>query len=186
MAKKGLDYVAFAKYEYSNGTTTYSDGVHLSPAASFNAAINTNVQNDYGDNYAVESVSEVTGGTLSVELTNEDSDIYSFLLGAVKGVTGATGSEVTSIKSKTSDVPPLVGAAAIGESGSKYKIRLYKKCQFSEPNDDNTTRQEATAFGHITLSGNILIPEDKEWRIIEEYNTLDAAIAALKTLFGIT
>lgn len=181
MARKGLDYVAFAKYSYLNGTTTYSQGVKLSTAASFNANINSNVVNDYGDNRSVETVSEVTGGDVSAELNNDEAVLYAFLMGAT--VTENQGK--TTIVSNANDVPPLVGAAAIGKTGNVYRLKVYKKCQFSEPNDENTTKQESTVFTHTTVSGRIFIPEDGEWRIMEDYSTLADAIAAIEALFHI-
>lgn len=182
MAKKGLDYVAFAKYSCLGGTTTYSDGVKLSPAAAFNVTVNSNTSKDYGDNRAVETVSEVTGGTLSVELNDDNANIYSYLLGAEAST--ETGTEAV-FKSNANDDPPLVGAAAIGKTGNKWRLKVYKKCQFSEPNDENTTKQESTTFGHVTLPGELLIPEDGEWRIVKDFSTLAAAITALETMFDI-
>lgn len=181
MARKGLDYVAFAKYSYLNGTTTYSNGIKLSTAAGFNVTVNSSVVNDYGDNRAVETVSEVTGGDISTELNNDDAALYGFLIGAT--VTENQG-KVT-IVSNVNDKPPLVGAAAIGKTGNVYRLKVYKKCQFSEPNDENTTKQENITFTHTTVSGRMIIPEDGEWRIMEDYSTLADAIAAIEALFHI-
>lgn len=181
MARKGLDYVAFAKYSYLNGTTTYSQGAKLSTAVGFNVNLNNSVVNDYGDNRVVETVSEVTGGDVSVELNNDDAALYAFLVGAT--VTENQGK--TTIVSNANDEPPLVGAAAIGKTGNVWRLKIYKKCQFSEPNDENATKQESVTFTHTTLSGRMIVPEDGEWRIMEDYSTLADAIAAVEALFHI-
>ena len=177
MAKKGLSYSAFSHYHYENGITTYTDGRKLSPAAAFNAGIAAADVIDYGDDHDVEVYDAVTGGNLTVELNNDNDEMYTYLLGAKM--------DGESVVSNTRDEHPYLGAAVIGPSGDKYVAKVYKKCRFSEPADDNATRTDTITFGHLSIPGRILIPEDGEWRIRQSFETLEAAIAWVVELFDI-
>jgi phi13 family phage major tail protein len=181
MAKKGLAYVAFAKYHYTNGTTTYTDGIHPSTAVTLNASITHADVTDYGDDRAVETDTSPTSGSISVELNNDEDVLYTYLRGATTQGSGTA----ESIVSNVDDDAPYVAVAGVGKSGSNYVAKVYVKCQFSEPNDDNTTRTDTPAFGHITMPGKILIPEDGTWRIRKTFSTLAAAIAWIGELFNV-
>ncbi len=176
MAKKGIEYAVFGLLDEKTGT--YSGGKYLSPVVNFNGAPAKSNASDYGDNRALETDNSVTGGTLSIELNNDEDEIYVFLLGHEKSENGAIAYNVN-------DTPPYVGCGAVGKSGGKYVGKFYTKVQFGEPNDDNTTRQENTTFNHVTLEGTILIPEDGTWKIRQEFDTLEAAKEWLNKKVGI-
>lgn len=178
MAKKGIEYAVFGLLDEKAGT--YSGGKYLSPVAGFNGSPTKSSVTDYGDNRALETDNSVTGGTLSVELNDDDDEIYVFLLGHKKDEEGGE------IVYNVNDVAPYVGCGAVGISGNKYIAKFYKKVQFSEPNDDNTTKQENTTFGHVTVEGTILIPEDGNWRLRKGFDTLAEAKKYLNDLVGIT
>ena len=88
------------------------------------------------------------------------------------------------------DVAPYVGIGAIGtsrRSGANVFVgKFYKKVQFGEPNDENSTKQETTTFGHDSIEGTILIPEDGIWKEEGEFKTEAEAEAWLKKKVGIT
>ena len=178
MSKKGLRYVAFGKLQNDG---TYSQGKHLSPAASLSGSANISDVKDYGDDRVVETDKSVTGGTLSVELNNDEDDIYTMLLGH-----RPSASEAGDVVYKDSDTPPIVGVGAIGKSGSNWVAKWYPMVQFHEPNDDNATRQEATNFGHITLEGDILVGDDGIWKEHKRLTTLAAAKTWLNGKAGIS
>ena len=165
MSKKGLRYVAFAKLKADG---TYENGKHLSPAAAFNANANASDVKDYGDDR-------------TVELNNDDDEMYVYLLGHTQ-TTGENGE----IISNADDVAPYVGAAAVGKSGSKWVAKVYNKCQFAEPNDENSTKEETVNFNHISLEGDILIPEDGNWKRRKSFDTFAAAKTYVDTLFNVT
>lgn len=178
MSKKGLRYVAFAHLKADG---TYENGKHLSPAAAFNANANASDVKDYGDDRVVETDKSVTGGTITVELNNDDDEMYVYLLGHTQ-TTGENGEIISNVD----DVAPYVGAAAVGKSGSKWVAKVYNKCQFSEPNDENSTKEEAAKFDHISLEGDILIPEDGNWKRRKSFDTFAAAKTYVDTLFNVT
>lgn len=179
MAKKGLEYVVFGKLQ-ENGT--YKEGKRLSPAAAFNGTPAKSNAKDYGDNVLQEVDNSVTGATLSVELNNDVDEIYTYLLGHTK-----TEGENGEISFKSTDEAPFVGVGAVGMSENKWVVKFYTKVKFSEPNDENQTKQENTTFTHVTLEGEAMVPEDsKEWKIRATFGTLKAAKDWLNKKVGIT
>lgn len=183
MAKKGLRYVAFGLWE-SDGTYTTGQGKHLSPAAGFSASATTSDVKDYGDDRVVETDKSVTGGTLNVELNNDEDEMYTYLLGA-KTTTGS-GEDAGKIVSNVDDVAPFVGAGCVGKSGSKWVAKIYLKTQFAEPADENSTKEENTTFNHISLEGDILTQENGEWRWRKSFATFEAAKTWVDTVLGVT
>jgi hypothetical protein len=187
MAKKGIRYAVFATRTVTTSgstvTVSYTGGKTLSPVAAYNGTVNKTDAKDYGDDVVVDVDKVVTGGTLSVELNNDEDEIYTMLLGHTKST--------NEIEYKDSDQAPFVGTGAIGQSGAKWKARWYPKVQFSEPNDENTTRQENVTFGHVTLEGEILIPndggdDDGLWKVTEVFDTFTAAKTWLDGKAGIS
>ena len=171
MAKKGIRYAVFATAtEAADGTITYADGKNISPVAGFNGSITQATGKDYGDDIVVDTDNSVTGGTLTVELNEDDDDIYTYLLGHSK----LTGTD-TAIQYNEADVAPFVGVGAIGRSGNSWVAKWYTKVQFHEPADDNATKQENVTFGHVTLEGDILIPKNGLWKERETFQTEAAA-----------
>lgn len=186
MAKKGIQYAVFAKLtESDNGASlSYSNGKYLSPVASYTGTPNNSNVKDYGDDRCVEVANETLGGTLSVELNNDAEDIFTLLLGHTKGATGATGAGEISFG--INDEIPYVGTGAIGKSGSQYRAIWYPKVIFSEPTDENTTKQESTAFGHITLEGEIIPLASGIWKVEKRFDSLSAAKTWLNGKAGIS
>lgn len=176
MAKKGIEYAVFGLLQEDK---SYKDGKYLSPVAGFNGTPTKSNVTDYGDNRALETDNSVTGGTLSVELNDDNDDIYVFLLGHKKD--DQSGEIVYNVN----DRPPLVGCGAIGQSGEKYVGKFYRKVQFGEPNDENSTKQENVTFAHTTIEGTILIPDDGIWKERQTFDTLEAAKTWLNGKAGI-
>ena len=183
MAKKGIRYAVFAHAtEAADGTITYSDAKNISPVAGFNGSVNKSTGKDYGDDRVVDSDDSVIGGSLTVELTDDEDDIYTFLLGHSKD----TGSSSNAVTYDVADEPPFVGCGAYGPSGSKWVAKWYSKVKFSEPNDDNVTKQETVTFGHTTLEGDILIPANGKWKFRETFTTEEAAKAWINARAGLS
>ena len=181
MAKKGIRYAVFGIYNEttvgSTTTITYTGGKRLSPVAAFNGTPNVANAKDYGDDGTVETVNEALGATLSVELTNDDMEIFTMLLGhqLVDGVLTYTNS----------DEPPYVGCGAIGLSGSMWRAKIYTKVRFAEPSDDNSTKQESISFNHITLEGDAIMDGNGVWKKEKEFATEAAAKEWLNTQLGV-
>lgn len=177
MAKKGIEYAVFGLWQEEGGT--YTGGKWLSPVAGLTGTPTKSNVKDYGDNRVVETDNSVTGGTLSLELNNDADEIYTFLLGHKEG------QQKKGVVYNVNDVAPFVGVGAVGQSEGGYVAVFYKKVQFSEPNDENQTKQESVTFNHITLEGEIIIPEDGEWKLRERFDTLKEAKDWLNEKVGI-
>lgn len=184
MAKKGIEYVVFGKLNEKDGT--YTDGKYFSETAALNGSPTKSSAKDFGDNRQVEVDNSVTGGTLTWEANKDKDEMYTYLLGhtEVKDTKpeGATSGVVHNARS----IAPFVGVGAVGLSDNAYKAKFYKKVQFSEPSDENQTKQENTTFGHVTLEGDIFVPEDGIWKEEYTFPTLDDAKKYLNTKVGIS
>ena len=175
MAKKGIRYFVAGKL---NENGTYENGRCFSPVAVFNGNPNKSSVKDYGDDHCVETANEVTGCAISVELNNDDLETQAYLLGHT-----ITEGEMVS---NSDDEAPWVGCGAIGKSGSKWRAKFYLKGKFSDPNDENATKQESTTFGHLTLEGDFAVLDNGDWKKEKEFDTLAEAKTYLNGLVGIT
>lgn len=185
MSKVGLEYAVFAQATVAeSGAITYGSGKWISPAAAYNGTINTSDGKDRGDDRVVATESGVTGGTINLELNHDEDDIYVYLLGHAKATEG------NEIEFNVNDTAPYVGTGFIGKTkkgnAMTYKAKWYSLVQFREPNDENSTKQENPNFGHTTLEGEIVIPDDGAWKKQETFTTLAAAKAWLNELANIT
>lgn len=180
MAKTGIKKVYVGKWSEEG---TYTDGKKLGTTAGFNGNPNANNAVDYGDNGAQETDKSVTGGSVSLEQNELSLEEKSFLLGH------KMDEQKKELTYDANDVAPYVGIGAIGtskRSGSNLFVgKFYKKVQFGEPNDENSTKQESTTFGHDTIEGTILIPEDGVWKEESEFATEAEAETWLKKKVGI-
>lgn len=181
MAKTGIKKVYVGKWSAEG---TYSEGKKLGTTAGFNGNPNANDAVDYGDNGAQETDKSVTGGTVSLEQNELTLEEKSMLLGH------ALDESKKELVYNVNDVAPYVGIGAIGtsrRSGTNVFVgKFYKKVQFGEPNDENSTKQETTTFGHDSIEGTILIPEDGIWKEEGEFGKESEAEAWLKKKVGIT
>lgn len=181
MAKTGIKKVYVGKWSTEG---TYTDGKKLGTTAGFNGTPNANDAVDYGDNGAQETDKSVTGGSVSLEQNELTLEEKSLLLGH------KLDAEKKELVYDANDVAPYVGIGAIGTSkrsgANTYIGKFYKKVQFGEPNDENSTKQESTTFGHDTIEGTILIPEDGVWKEEAEFTTESEAEGWLKKKVGIS
>lgn len=179
MSKKGIRYCVFGVLQETDTTNTYSGGKYISPVVAFNGTHNTADAQDYGDDRLVESDNSVTGGTLNLELNNDEDDIYTMLLGHTKSQEGE-------VSYKDSDEAPYVGCGAYGKSGSKWKAKFYTKVKFKEPADENQTKEQNVTYGHVNVEGDIYVPKNGEWKKTENFDDEASAKAWLNELVGIT
>ena len=178
MAKTGVSKLYFGKWDETNNK--YSECKWISHVAQANFAPTKADGKDYGDNKVVDSESTVTGGTMSLEMNEDDEQIYIWILGHQQSVSG----EIT--ESNINDEAPLIGTGFVGKSGRKWKGKVYHRFRYSEPDDDNQTRQETTTFGHLTLEGELIIPDNGTWREVKVFDTEAAAETWIKEKLGYT
>lgn len=178
MAKIGMEYVVYAKL--GSDEETYSAGKYLGPTSAFNMTTNNNDIKDYGDDRAVESDVTLNDITISVEVNEFGVELEADLLG--HKIDPESGEMVSS----TEDVAPYLGVGFIGKSRSNnatiYRAIWLPKCQFKNPADDNSTKQESTTFNHSTLEGTAFPLADHTMNVKKEFKgegALDAAKAWL-------
>lgn len=185
MAKVGMEYVVSAELvEAEDGTISYKNGRYWGPSSTFSGNPSANDIKDFGDDRAVETDTSVTGGTLSVELNERTLETEAFLLGH------AYDAEKKEMKCKQDDVAPFLGTGAVGKSKRNNKIvytgKFYYKTQFKNPNDENTTKQESTAFNHTSFEGNIFTLPNGDWKSEAEFETVEEAKEWLTAKTGMT
>ena len=185
MSKIGIEYAVFAPATQAAGSITYSEGFYVGPIAVYNSTVSIASGKDYGDDHVVATVNDVTGGTITIEFNHENDDIRTKLLGHTKDTQSAE------VSYKGSDVAPYLGTGFVGKSreGNQnvYRAKWYALVQFKEPNDDNSTKGENVTFGHVSVEGDIIIPEgDLEWKKEKSFDTLAAAKAWLNEIADIS
>lgn len=153
MAKKGIMYVCAGLYDDEAGTVKADSGKYLGPTESLTGTINSGNSQDFGDSRLLEEDKSPVSGGMTWILTQDDDEIYTFLLGHSKNA--EEGENKGQIDFSQLDVAPYVSVAVYGRNGSGYTAKGYRKVQFSEAEDVEETKKESTTFGHITLNGTI-------------------------------
>ena len=176
MAKTGVSKLYFGKWDKTKNE--YTECRWLAHVAGINFQPTKSEGEDYGDNMVVDSESIVVGGNITLELNEDDEQIYIWLLGHTQSVSG----EIT--ESNIDDEPGEFGTGFVGKSGRKWKGKVYHRFKYSEPDDENETRKESTTFGHLTLEGKMIIPENKTWREVKVFDTEAAAETWIKEQLG--
>lgn len=181
MAKIGLEYVISAKLaETEDGKVSYTDKKAWGPASSFSVTPNANDVKDYGDNRLVEADTSVTNASISVELNENTMELEAYLLGH------EIDEETNSMVCKSSDVAPFLGTGCIGQSMRNnktiYRGYWFPKTQFRDPSNENTTKQESTAFNHSSYEGTAYNLADGTWHMTGEFDTVEEAKAWLDGL----
>ena len=181
MAKTGFLYTCAGTLQEDG---THKDGRHLGPSATFNITPTTSDVKDFGDNRVVETETEVTSGTVGLDLNEMLMENNAYILG--HKIDEKTGE----MHYRQGDIAPFLGIGAIGTSKrsgkNKFIGKFYPKVQFKEPNDENATKQENTTFTHTHLDGNLFVPEDGLWKVEKEFDTLAEAKEWLNKKVGIT
>lgn len=179
MAKKGLKHVVFAKKTTAGA---YMDGIRLSPAVRVSLSLNKAEGKDYGDDIVVDSESSVTGGTVEVELNHDENEIYTYLLGHDEDTT------THEIDFNVNDVVDPVGMGFLQPAsmagGNKWIGIWVDEVRFSDPDEEANTKTDSVTFAHITLSGDIIVQDDGQWKTRKVFATAADGIAWLAEKAG--
>lgn len=153
MAKKGLLYACAGLFDDATGAVKADSGKYLGPTETLTGSINAGSSKDYGDSRLLEEDKTPTDGSLTWTLTDDDDEIYTFLLGHAK--VADSGDNKDEIQFSQLDEAPYVSVAVYGRNGDKYTAKGYRKVQFSEAEDTEETKKDSLTFGHTTLNGTI-------------------------------
>lgn len=178
MAKKGVMYACAGLFDETTGAAKTDSGKYLGPTESLTGTMNSGNSKDFGDSRLIEEDKSVTDGSLTWILTEDDDEIYTFLLGHTK-VTDV-GDNKDEIQFSQLDEAPYVSVAVYGRNGSGYTAKGYRKVQFSEAEDTEETKKDSTTFGHITLNGTIYMGGNNDAkRIYKSRKTFTSEAEAL-------
>lgn len=187
MATVGLSKPYYAKYAASGSAVTYTGFAALGKAVELSVDLDDNGSNVlYADNGAAESVTNFSGGTLTI--TTDD-----LLLAAaadILGLTTGSGSSTNEVIFKADQVAPYVGFGVIVkkvQSGTvKWMAVLFPKVQFSNPGVEANTQGETIDWQTPELSATIMRDDtaDGVWQRWAMFDTEADALTYIQTAFS--
>ncbi len=183
MAKIGLNNFRYSTATIGvNGSITYGTPKKPAKAVSFTFTPTLAEGKLYADDALAEYVSEVVGGTVSMELDKDDIDTLKDLLGH----SVATQEETANAE----DVIPYVGVGRVTKlmvnGAVKYRGTVLSLVKFKEPAEQDNTKGESIEFNTTTLEGEMLMPEDGNWRKRKIFDSKTDAINYIETALGRT
>ena len=169
MARVGLSYPRYAKYNNNAGTVTYTDGGSLGKAISLDLTVDGADDNIlYADNAPAESASTFAGGSVKIGTDDLYDDAAVDILGwEVKELTEPE--KVKEIIRKAGAVAPYIGVGGIVKhirSGKTVWTGLIvTKTQFMDPGISVTTQGETIEWQTPEIEGNVMRDdsEDEVW-----------------------
>ena len=183
MAKIGLNNFRYSTATIGvNGSITYGTPKKPAKAVSFTFTPTLAEGKLYADDALAEYVSEVVGGTVSMELDKDDINTLKDLLGHT-----VTTDEETS---NSEDEIPYVGVGRVTKlmvnGAVKYRGTVLSLVKFKEPTEQDNTKGESIEFNTTTLEGEMIMPEAGDWRKRKIFDTKSAAIDYIETALGKT
>lgn len=176
MAKIGLRYPIYKTLE-----ETPKSGV-IGKAIQADISIQVNDVKLYADDALAESDRSFQNGTLALGIDDLSDTIQADLL-------GHTVNESGEIVANKDDNPPNAGVGFYGTKQvngvQKFRAIWLHKVKFSEPDDTNQTKGENVAFSTPTLSGNIMVDDNGDWKSEQTFDTKTEAETYLNGKAGI-
>lgn len=183
MASMGLKYMAWAKQatEPTDAIPTYSAGLVLGKMVSANLAI----ENNEGELYADDMLSEYVNEFKSAELTAEVDNITLTNQATLYGATYASDE----FKASSADTPPFGGVGgyqSLMVSGTrKYRAWFFPKVRATLPDWDGTTRGDSITFGTQPIQMKVMAPAYGPWYYLKEFTTEAAAKAYIDSKLSV-
>ena len=128
----------------------------------------------YADDTVVESASEVTKGSLSLTVADDDDNVFAPLL-------GHTVTENGEVLKSSDDIPPYVGFGRVlvklVNGKKKYKAEFFLKVKFKPFANEGNTKGESIEFKTPAVEGTIyVVPtmvDGVEKPLYERHQTFD-------------
>lgn len=176
-----LRHIRAAKYNHSNGTTTYTNAVEVGDAM----AVDLNLRFAEGRLYAESSLAEwlqsATGGTASIGVKYLKDAFQKLAFGMREGTRTVSGNSVPSLKYGTKDMGDYVGFAFFApdmiDTVQKYTCVLVMRARFGPPSYKFRTKGENYTFNTPTTTGEFL-PDLGEDQDLFEIAVVDDAATA--------
>lgn len=187
MAKSGLSTFLYAELKEAEGI--YDAVKKLSGAISYKEALDKNDAEVYADNTKKIVDKSVTGGSITLEVIDDDPEVFNPLLGRkIKKVT--VGEEEKEVYAGNSnDVAIPIGFGFIENEKDennqpKYKVNFYNKITFSPYDQENETKKKTNDYKTISVTGTIYNMENGDYKYEGRFTTMLDALKVLYGLFG--
>lgn len=185
MAKGGLSSFLHAKL---NTDGTYGEVEKLAGAISYKETLTKNAYKQYADNQLAFEDTSVTGGSVALEVLDDNPVIFAPLLGqgTKKVKVGTEEKEV--FVGNSDDVSIPVGFGFIENvrdtEGLKYQVKFYPKITFAPYDKENSTKKESTEYKNPTVTGTIYNIDNGDYAYEQRFATMLEALKVLYALFG--
>jgi len=180
MAQIGLKY---AKYSPIDAEGDYTGSKILGKIIANKPNVNVAEAKLYANDVVAESVSEVVGGTIEVQLTEITAPTYAEVLGHAYNET------TKEVVRNSNDVAPYCGFGRVivkmVDNAKKYKAEFLTKVKFKESLTEEKTKGESIEFGTPTLNADFFVEEDGTWSRANEFDTLTEAQTYLDGLMAV-
>lgn len=171
MAQIGLRHFKYSPIDENGKYTGVNEMVGAIKAT---PTLNVAEADLYADDTVVESASEVTKGSLSLTVADDDDTIFAPLL-------GHNTTEDGEVLKSSDDVAPYVGFGRVlvkmVNGVRKYKAEFYLKVKFKPFANDSETKGESIAFQTPTVEGTIYVVDTKVGNVTkplyERHQTFD-------------
>lgn len=183
MASMGLKYLAWAEQatEPTDAVPTYEAGKVIGKMVSANLAI----ENDEGELYADDMLSEYISEFKSAELTAEVDNIPLADQATLYGATYTDGE----FAANKDDTPPYGGMGGIQillvSNVRKYRAWFFPKARATLPDWDAATKGDSISFGTQPIQMKIMTPSYGPWYYLKEFDTEAAAKAYIDTKLNV-
>jgi len=182
MAKIGLNNFRYAIATVGqDGSITYGTPKKPGKAVSFSFEPTVSDASLFADDGLAESDNRVTGGTCTMGIDRLDAQTLAEILGHTYN------SETSEVVSNVNDIAPYIGVGRIVrlmvDGTQKFRATFLAQCKLQEPSADDSTLGESVEFGTYELQGNVIIPQDGNWRKEKTFSSQSDAISYLEGLF---
>ena len=190
MAVIGLSKPMVAKYDFSGGVTSYSEGTVLGKAVTFSAEIEQAEDNHLrADNGIVESDRSFSNGTLTIGTDDLMQDASALILGITPKEDEYGVKEL--VYDDDMNVPYLgFGCVVKKKKDGLYKWRavVFPKIMFNIPSDAADTQGETIEWQTPELTATILRDDSEKhaWKMEATFSTEAEAVAYIQGKLNIT
>lgn len=188
MAKNGLSTFLYAPYNEEKNT--YGDVGKLAGAISYKETLTKSETEIHADNTVAISDSSVTGGTLALEVDDDDPEIFGPLLGRKKKTIKVEGKTEEVNVGNSSDTPIPIGFGFIENERSRaaswFTVNFYPKVTFAPYDKENATKNKNNEYKTPTVTGTLYNIDNGDYKYDKRYKTMLDALKTLYALFGKT
>ena len=163
--------IKIATYANNNGTVTYTSPQTAGDAMTADIEMQFAEGRLYAEGRLAEAIREATGGSISLGVKYIPDAAKKVMFGATDKSRAVSGTTVTGLEYTANDSPKYVGVAFycpdMVDGVKKYTCVFVKKCLFSPPAMNFTTKGETIQFSTPTTVGQFLPDDSTSARILE-------------------